>query len=237
MFTRNSLSLEKRKLMSVRIDPSWKELLADEFEKPYFHDLKSKLYEMKQAWTTIYPPGDLIFNAFNLTPVDNVNVVILGQDPYHGPWQAHGLCFSVPDWVRPPPSLGNMFKEIQENCWWDIPTSWNLTHRAEQWVFLLNAILTVTARTPASHKDLWWQYFTDAVMKKLSDTKTWLIFLLRWNFARQKKVLIDGSKHIILEAPHPSPFSVHKWFFWCKHFSQTNQYLQMQGKEPIKWFG
>jgi uracil-DNA glycosylase len=181
----------------------------------------------------VYPKWSDIFNAFNLTPFDKVRVVILGQDPYHGEWEAHGLCFSVQDWVKLPPSLKNIFKELSTDIGMPIPNKWNLTHRAEQWVFLLNASLTVMKDTPNSHKDIWWHTFTDAVIKSISDKKDGVIFLLRWAFAQKKKELIDTSRHTVLEAPHPSPFSVHKWFFWCKHFSKVNEILQSTWSQPI----
>ncbi len=162
-----------------------------------------------------------------------MRVVILWQDPYHGEWEAHGLCFSVQDWVRQPPSLKNIFKEIQDDLGITPPVSWNLTHRAEQWVFLLNASLTVRKDQPNSHKDIGWHTFTDVVIKAISDRKEWIIFLLRWAFAQKKKELIDISRHIVLECPHPSPFSVYKGFFGCKHFSKVNEILQSKWSKPI----
>lgn len=222
--------------INPQLHESWKAVLADEFAKPYFFAIREWLVAKKAKWETIYPPWGKIFNAFDLTPFDNIKVVILGQDPYHGPGQAMGLSFSVPDGVKLPPSLKNIYKEIQDDLWGEIPESGNLEHRADQGVFLLNAILTVTAKQPASHQDLGWQQFTDAVIRKISDQREGVIFLLRWNFARNKAILIDTSKHIILEAPHPSPFSVHKGFFGCKHFSTVNQLLMMQGKSKIEWF-
>lgn len=219
----------------MQIDASWKSVLADEFVKPYFAHIKEVLLQEKQLGHIIYPKWSDIFNAFNLTPFDKVRVVILGQDPYHGQWEAHGLCFSVQDGVRQPPSLQNIFKELQDDLWITPPKSGNLTRRAQQGVFLLNAILTVRKNTPASHKDIWWQQFTDAVIKKLSDEKKWLIFLLWWAFAQSKEALIDTSRHIVLKCPHPSPFSVHKWFFWCKHFSRVNEILRSRGEKEINW--
>ncbi len=181
----------------------------------------------------VYPKWSDIFNAFNLTPFDKVRVVILGQDPYHGEWEAHGLCFSVQDGIKQPPSLKNIFKELQDDLGITPPVSWNLTKRAEQWVFLLNASLTVRKDEPNSHKDIGRHHFTDAVIKLISDKKEWVIFLLRGAFAQHKKPLIDTTRHIVLEAPHPSPFSVHSWFFWCKHFSWVNYILTTRGEHPI----
>ena len=218
---------------SIQIDVSWKAILAKEFAKPYFAHIKEFLLQEKQAWHIVYPKWSDIFNAFNLTPFDKVKVVILGQDPYHGEWEAHGLCFSVQDWVRQPPSLKNIFKELQDDLWIVPPKSWNLTKRAEQWVFLLNASLTVRKDEPNSHKDIGRHTFTDAVIKTISDKKDGVIFLLRWAFAQKKKELIDTTRHIVLEAPHPSPFSVHKWFFGCKHFSRVNEILKSKWQQPI----
>ena len=220
---------------TIQIESSRKSILADEFAKPYFADIKKFLLKEKELGHVIYPKWSDIFNAFNLTSFDKVKVVILGQDPYHGEWEAHGLCFSVQDWVRQPPSLKNIFKELQDDLWIVPPKNWNLTKRAEQWVFLLNASLTVRKDQPNSHKDIWRHIFTDAVIKKISDKKDGVIFLLRWSFAQQKKEFIDTSRHIVLECPHPSPFSVHKWFFGCKHFSKVNEILKSRGEQPINW--
>lgn len=221
--------------VSPLIEASRKEQLHEEFEQPYFLGIKDALTQKKQAWETIYPPWSQIFNAFARTPFESVKVVILWQDPYHGEGQAHGLSFSVPPWSKKPPSLQNIFKEIRDDVGGEIPDHGNLTHRAEQGVLLLNAILTVTAGLPASHQNIGRQYFSDAVIKKVSDTKTGVVFLLRWNYARGKKTLIDASKHLILEAPHPSPYSASSGFFGCKHFSMTNAYLEKQWKTPIVW--
>ncbi len=221
------------KMEDIRMDASWKTQLASEFQKPYFAGIKKFLLKEREAGHVVYPKWTDIFNAFNFTPFDQVKVVILGQDPYHGEGEAHGLCFSVQDGVRQPPSLKNIFKELQDDLGIVPPKSWNLTKRAEQWVFLLNASLTVKKDTPNSHKDIWWHIFTDVVIKTLSDKKNGIIFLLRWAFAQKKKELIDTSRHIVLECPHPSPFSVHKWFFGCKHFSKVNEILKKEGKEEI----
>ena len=217
----------------VQIDASWKDILAEEFQKPYFTDIKKFLLAEKEAGNIVYPKWSDIFNAFNLTPFDKVRVVILWQDPYHGEGEAHGLCFSVQDGVRQPPSLKNIFKELQDDLWIIPPKSGNLTKRAQQWVFLLNASLTVRKDQPNSHKDIGWHIFTDAVIKNISDKKDGVIFLLRWAFAQKKKELIDTSRHIVLECPHPSPFSVHKWFFGCKHFSRVNEILKNREESEI----
>ncbi|MCX6824205.1 MAG: uracil-DNA glycosylase [candidate division SR1 bacterium] len=218
---------------TIHIDDSWKAVLADEFSKPYFAHIKETLLQEKQTGHSIYPKLSNIFNAFNLTPFDKVRVVILGQDPYHGEGEAHGLCFSVQDGVKLPPSLKNIFKELNTDIGMQIPTTGNLTHRAEQGVFLLNASLTVMKDTPNSHKDIGWHTFTDTVIKTISDKKDGIIFLLRGAFAQNKKELIDTSRHTVLEAPHPSPFSVHKGFFGCKHFSKVNEILKHRGEQEI----
>ncbi len=219
-----------------QIEATRGKLLADVFDEPFFGEIKARLVAEKQAGHQIFPPSNLIFNAFAQTPVDNVRVVLLGQDPYHGAGQAHGLSFSVPAGVALPPSLQNIYKEIADDVGWVPPKSGDLTYLAQQGVLLLNAILTVRANSPASHQEFGRQQFTDAVLQKLSHEKSGLVFLLRGNFARSKKELIDSSKHLILEAAHPSPFSAYKWFFGCKHFSMTNQFLILQNKEPISWF-
>ncbi len=221
--------------ITPKIEPSWLEALKDEFEKPYFAEIKQYLLQEKQAGKTVYPPGSLIFNAFNLTPFDKVKVVILGQDPYHGHGQAHGLSFSVPKGVAQPPSLVNIFKEIKDDLGIAPPNHGNLEHWAKQGVLLLNAFLTVRANEPASHSKIGWEHFTNAVIQKLSEEKDGLIFLLWGKFAQNKETLIDDFKHHILKAAHPSPFSVHNGFYGCKHFSKTNQILENKGLEPIDW--
>jgi uracil-DNA glycosylase len=221
--------------VNIQIEPSWKKALMPEFQKDYFQQVREKLKEEKKQGHTIYPPGPLIFNAFNQTPFDRVRVVILGQDPYHGPGQAHGLCFSVQDGVKPPPSLVNIYKEINSDLGIPIPNTGNLEPWARQGVFLLNAILTVRARQPASHKHLGWEQFTDAVIQTLSEKREHLVFLLWGKFAQGKRELIDPVKHLILTAPHPSPYSASYGFFGCRHFSQTNNYLKKHGEEPIDW--
>jgi len=221
--------------MDVKIEESWKAVLEDEFDKPYFHQITAHLKTERATNATIYPPGSLIFNAFDKTPFSNVKIVLLGQDPYHGKGQAMGLSFSVPDGVKPPPSLENIFKELHSDIGMPIPKSGNLTKWAEQGVFLLNAILTVRAKEPASHQKIGWQEFTNKVIQKLSDEKEGIVFLLWGKFAHEKQVLIDETKHHVLKAAHPSPFSADKGFFGCKHFSQANSLLAGQGKDPIDW--
>lgn len=220
---------------NIQIDDSWKITLADEFDKPYFKELRQFLATEKQSGKTIYPPGSLIFNAFNSTPFDKVKVVILGQDPYHGDGQAHGLCFSVQYGVKPPPSLVNIYKELKSDVGFEIPAHGNLQKWTEQGVFLLNAMLTVEANQPASHQKKGWEEFTNAVIQKLSKERSGLIFMLWGNFAQQKAVLIDETKHTILKAAHPSPFSAYNGFFGCKHFSKTNEILKAKGEEEIDW--
>ena len=220
---------------NIQIDDSWKIALADEFGKPYFKELRHFLATEKHSGKTIYPPGSLIFNAFNSTPFNKVRVVILGQDPYHGDGQAHGLCFSVQHGVKPPPSLVNIYKELKSDVGFEIPAHGNLQKWTEQGVFLLNAMLTVEANQPASHQKKGWEEFTNAVIQKLSKERSRLIFLLWGNFAQQKAVLIDETKHTILKAAHPSPFSAHNGFFGCKHFSKTNEILKAKGEKEIDW--
>ncbi len=221
--------------MDVRIEPSWKKVLKDEFDKPYFPQIPLHIKTEKSQGKTIYPPGSLLFNAFNTTPFDKVKVVILGQDPYHGAGQAHGLCFSVQYGIQPPPSLMNIFKELEDDIGVQMPNHGNLTHWAQQGVFLLNASLTVRAGEPMSHSKIGWAAFTDTVIKKISEQKKNIVFLLWGKFAQEKRVLIDESKHLILRSVHPSPLSAYGGFFGCKHFSKTNEYLASKGIDPIDW--
>ncbi|MEQ1677655.1 MAG: uracil-DNA glycosylase [Chitinophagaceae bacterium] len=221
--------------MDVKIEASWKEVLKATFSQPYFQQIALHIKTEKSQGKVIYPPGSLIFNAFNTTPFSNIKVVILGQDPYHGPGQAHGLCFSVQNGVAPPPSLVNIFKELQDDIGISIPSHGNLTHWAQQGVFLLNASLTVRAGEPMSHAKIGWAEFTDTVIKTISDKKKNVVFLLWGKFAQEKRVLIDESKHCILRSVHPSPLSAHGGFFGCKHFSKTNEYLASKGIDPIDW--
>ena len=223
-------------MSQINLDSSWLEILKDEFEKPYLKKIKSFLVSEIKAWKTIYPHPKNIFNALGYTHFDNVKIVILWQDPYHWVNQAHGLSFSVQDWITPPPSLKNIYKEIKNDIWEKKDfNNWNLTVWAKQWILLLNSILTVEASKPASHSQIWWQNFTDEIIRQISDKKKWVIFLLWWSFAKKKKDLIDINKHHVLEASHPSPFSVHSWFFWCWHFSKANEILESEWKEKIKW--
>jgi len=221
--------------MDVNIEASWKAVLKSEFNKPYFQQIVLHIKTEKSQGKIIYPPGSLIFNAFNKTPFDKVKVVILGQDPYHGAGQGHGLCFSVPDGVPPPPSLVNIFKELQEDTGVGIPRHGNLSHWAGQGVFLLNASLTVRAGEPMSHAKTGWSQFTDTVIKTISDQKKNVVFLLWGKFAQEKKILIDESRHLILKAAHPSPLSAHAGFLGCRHFSKTNAFLMSKGMDPVDW--
>ena len=222
--------------LNPQLEEGWKKALSEEFGAEYMKELKKKLAEEMKVGIVIYPPAKQIFNAFNLTPFDKVKVVILGQDPYHGKGQAHGLSFSVPNGINPPPSLVNIFKEIESDLNVKISkTNGNLENWAEQGVLLLNAIMTVRANSPASHRNFGWEKLTDAVIKTLSDKKEQLVFLLWGKFAQKKESLIDASKHFILKAPHPSPFSANSGFFGCKHFSKTNEYLIKTSQTPIKW--
>ena len=222
--------------MDVQIEQSWKEVLKNEFTKPYFLEIVTFLKIEKNGGKIIYPPGPLIFNAFNQTPFNKVRVVIIGQDPYHNPGQAHGLSFSVPNGIKPPPSLVNIYKEIQNDLGIPMPVGYgNLTSWAQQGVLLLNAMLTVRANEPASHSKIGWMDFTDTVISKISDEKKGVIFLLWGKFAQEKQLLIDETKHFVLKAAHPSPFSADKGFFGCKHFSKTNGLLTDQGLAPINW--
>ncbi len=220
--------------VNPNIEESWKEILKDEFHKPYFTELKQFLVEEKKSYT-IYPKGSEIFAAFNLTPFQNVRVVILGQDPYHGPGQAHGLSFSVPTGVPAPPSLVNIFKEINSSLGFPIPRSGNLESWAKQGVLLINATLTVRANMAGSHQKKGWETFTDSVISKLSEQRENIVFLLWGAYAQAKAALIDKSKHSILMAPHPSPLSAHRGFLGCGHFSKANNILVSKGLKPINW--
>ncbi|MFP4288209.1 MAG: uracil-DNA glycosylase [Bacteroidales bacterium] len=220
--------------MSAKIEQSWKKVLNEEFNKPYFVSLKDFLLKEKTHYT-VYPPGERIFAAFDHTPFDKVKVVILGQDPYHGPGQAHGLCFSVPHGIKPPPSLQNIFKEIHRDLGIPIPRHGNLEEWAKQGVMLLNATLTVRAHQAGSHQKQGWETFTDKVIRMLSEKKQHLVFLLWGNYAIQKSSMIDGSKHLVLKTVHPSPLSVSRGFFGCRHFSKANEYLSENGIKPIDW--
>ena len=220
--------------MDVQIEESWKERLTNEFEKDYFIRL-TDFVRAEYKSTTIYPPGRLIFNAFNLCPFDKVKVVIIGQDPYHGPDQAHGLCFSVNDGIAYPPSLQNIFKEIQNDLGIPIPSSGNLTRWANQGVLLLNATLTVRAHQAGSHQRKGWEEFTDTAIRILANQREHLVFILWGAYAQKKGAFIDRSKHLVLTSAHPSPLSAYNGFFGNKHFSRTNDYLTAHGKTPIQW--
>lgn len=222
-------------MTEVKIHESWKKVLQTEFEKPYFSQLSQFVKDEILSGQLVYPHPRNIFAAFDATPFDAVCVVILWQDPYHGPGQAHGLAFSVQQWVRNPPSLVNIFKEINNDFNKPAPNSGDLTHWAQQGVLLLNTTLTVRAGQPMSHAGKWWETFTDAVIYTLSEKRDFLIFLLWWSHAQKKKSLIDTTKHIILEAPHPSPLSAHRWFLGCGHFSKTNALLREHGIREIEW--
>ena len=221
--------------MTLRIEKSWQKIVWEELEKDYFKKIGAFLESEEKAGEIVYPEGKNILRAFDLTSFDNLKVVILGQDPYHGPGQAHGLSFSVQDGVKIPPSLRNMYKEIHSDLAIEIPKTGNLEPWAQQWVLMLNSILTVRKSSPASHSKIGWSEFTNAVIRKISDEKKWVIFLLWWAFAQTKKELIDSSIDHILEAPHPSPFSAYKWFFGCKHFSKVNEILKERWEKEINW--
>jgi len=220
--------------MEVKIESSWKEKLQPEFEKDYFVKLVD-FVKSEYATKTVYPPGGLMFNAFNQCPFDQVKVVILGQDPYHEPGQAHGLCFSVNDGVLFPPSLQNIFKEIETDLGIKTPQTGNLLRWAQQGVLLLNATLTVRAHSAGSHQNKGWETFTDAVIHHIAEEKEHVVFILWGSYAQKKGEFINPNKHLVLKSPHPSPLSAHRGFFGNKHFSKTNDYLRQTGQEPIQW--
>ena len=222
--------------MDVRIEPGWKSVLKGEFSKPYFKGLVGFLKTERDAGKVIYPPGGRIFRAFDMTPYEKTKVVILGQDPYHGPGQANGLCFSVSPGIPPPPSLQNIFKEIRSDLGIAVRgDSGDLSHWAEQGVLLLNASLTVRANEPMSHSRIGWATFTDAVIKALSDRRQGLVFMLWGRFAQEKASWVDPLRHLLLKAPHPSPLSADKGFFGCRHFSKANEWLVSKGLDPVDW--
>ena len=220
--------------MKVQIEESWKQQLQEEFEKPYFEAL-THFVKNEYAQGVVYLPGKLIFNAFNLCPFDRVKVVIIGQDPYHGPGQAHGLCFSVNDGIAFPPSLVNIFKELKNDMGIEKPASGNLTRWAEQGVLMLNATLTVRAHQAGSHQRQGWETFTDAVIRKLAEDREHLVFILWGGYAQRKGAFIDRNRHLVLASAHPSPLSAYNGFFGNKHFSRTNEYLIAHGEQPIVW--
>ena len=220
--------------MNVRIDESWRERLQSEFDAPYFAQL-TDFVRHEYATTRVYPPGSQMFAAFDACPFDKVKVVILGQDPYHEPGQAHGLCFSVNDGVPFPPSLQNIFKEIHDDIGTPVPMSGDLTRWANQGVLLLNATLTVRAHQAGSHQNKGWEQFTDAVIHRLAQERENLVFILWGSYAQRKGEFIDRSRHLVLQSPHPSPLSAHRGFFGNRHFSRPNEYLTAHGIEPILW--
>ncbi len=220
---------------NISLSDNWKNLLQDEFSKSYMNQLISFLQDEKKAGKLIYPQSSEIFNALNITSIENVKVVILGQDPYHGPAQAHGLSFSVKAGIKPPPSLQNIFKELSSDISCTIPSHGDLSAWAHQGVLLLNSVLTVEANSPASHQGKGWELFTDFVIQKLQQIKPHLVFILWGKFAQSKESLIDSEKHLVLKAAHPSPFSAYRGFFGCKHFSKTNTFLHSHQLTPIDW--
>mgnify|MGYP001165978053 FL=1 len=219
----------------VQLEPSWYQALGAEFEQPYMQELRAFLKREKEAGKAIYPPGSLIFNALNSTPLAKVNVVILGQDPYHNPGQAHGLCFSVLPGVQPPPSLLNIYKELERDVGFKPPRHGYLQSWAEQGVLLLNAVLTVERNKPASHQGKGWERFTDRVVNVLNEEREGLVFMLWGSYAQKKGQYISRKRHLVLESAHPSPLSAHRGFLGCGHFSRANDYLRAQGKTPIDW--
>jgi uracil-DNA glycosylase len=220
---------------AVQLEPSWKHRLAGEFQQPYMHELREFLLQRKAAAATIYPSGDRIFNALNSTPFAAVKVVIIGQDPYHGRGQAHGLCFSVQPGVEIPPSLVNIYKEIHADLGLPIPSSGYLKSWAEQGVLLLNAVLTVEHGQAGAHQGKGWEQFTDRVIELLNNHREGLVFMLWGAYAQKKGAFIDPARHLVLKAPHPSPLSAHRGFFGCRHFSAANHYLQRRKVEPVSW--
>ncbi|MFA6260278.1 MAG: uracil-DNA glycosylase [Bacteroidia bacterium] len=222
-------------MTQVKLEQGWKNVLEQEFDKPYFLDLKVFLLKEKESGHTVFPPGSQIFAALDNTPFDQIRVVILGQDPYHGIGQAHGLCFSVNEGIRFPPSLQNIFKELETDCGCSIPTSGNLLSWARQGVLMLNATLTVRKDEPGSHQQKGWEIFTDKIIQEISNRKDHVVFILWGKFAQSKASYIDPRKHLVLKAAHPSPFSAYQGFFGCRHFSQTNIYLSQHQMPPIHW--
>jgi uracil-DNA glycosylase len=222
-------------LRTIQLEQSWLAKLTGEFEQPYMQKLRAFLLTRKEHQAVIYPPGHLIFNALNATSFENVRVVILGQDPYHGPGQAHGLCFSVLPGVKTPPSLSNIYREIHSDLDIEVPFHGSLQSWADQGVLLLNAVLTVERGQAGSHQGKGWETFTDVIMQKLNDQRQGLVFMLWGSHAQKKGAVIDRRKHLVLKAPHPSPLSAYRGFLGCRHFSQANEYLRQQQKSPIDW--
>jgi uracil-DNA glycosylase len=221
--------------MSIKLDPSWLEPLQAEFDQPYMGELKRFLLAERNAGKRIFPAGANWFRALDLTPLDKVKVVILGQDPYHGPGQAHGLCFSVPEGVRAPPSLVNIYKELESDLGIRRPPHGFLEHWAKQGVLLLNSVLTVEMGMAASHRDRGWERFTDAVVQLVNDKQQPVVFMLWGSYAQKKASFVDTTRHLVLKAPHPSPLSAHSGFLGCRHFSKANAFLESRGLDPIDW--
>ena len=219
----------------IKLEPSWKHRLQGEFDQPYMAGLRQYLLDRKRNGAEIYPPGNLIFNALDSTPFDQVKVVIFGQDPYHGPGQAHGLCFSVPEGVRVPPSLVNIYKEIESDLGRQPPAGGNLQFWAEQGILLLNAVLTVERGHASAHQGKGWEKFTDRVVAELNEGRDHLVFMLWGSYAMKKGAIIDRDRHFVLSAPHPSPLSAHRGFLGCRHFSKANAWLERHGQKPIEW--
>lgn len=223
------------KINTSNLSINWKKIIEREKEKPYFKNIEEKLNMDLESWINIYPPLEKIFNAFEKTTLENLKVVIIWQDPYHQKWQAQGFCFSVPKWFKLPPSLKNIYKELNNSLWIDNWTNWDLTAWTKQWVFLLNASLTVQESNPMSHAKIWWETFTDNIIKHISNEKNGVIFLLWWWFAKSKKKLIDTEKHYILETSHPSPLWAYRWFLWSDCFKEVNNILKNIWKKEINW--
>jgi len=222
-------------MKTSKIHSSWQQIINKEFEKPYYLEIKKTILNDINLWEIIYPALDKILNAFEKTSLDKLKVVILWQDPYHWENQANWLSFSVKDWVKLPPSLKNIYKELYNDLWIEIPKSWNLEKWSDEWILLLNAILTVKAWKPASHSKIGWEIFSDNIISYISKNNSWVVFILWWNFAKNKKKLIDTKKHFIIEWVHPSPFSAYNWFFGSKPFSKTNEILKSIWKKEIDW--
>lgn len=219
----------------IKLESSWKQRMQDEFDQPYMAGLRQFLLDRKRNGAVIYPPGNLIFNALDSTPFNNVKIVIFGQDPYHGPGQAHGLCFSVPEGVRVPPSLMNIYKEIESDLGRQPPASGNLQSWADQGILLLNAVLTVERGHASAHQGKGWEKFTDRVVAELNEGREHLVFLLWGSYAKKKGAIIDRDRHFVLTAPHPSPLSAHRGFLGCRHFSKANAWLERHGQKPVEW--
>jgi len=228
-------------MQKTKLSQSWQNLLKKEFKKDYFKKIEKFIFEEKKSWKIIYPKSEDIFSALNYTNFDDLKIVIIWQDPYHEPNQAHWLPFSVPIWIKFPPSLKNIFKEIESDIWKpsqnikDPDKNWVLVNLSKQWVLLLNSVLTVEKWLAWSHSKIWWQIFTDKIIEKISENKEWVVFILWWAYAKSKKKLIDTKKHFVIEWVHPSPLSSYRWFFWWKFFSKTNDILKKNWKREIIW--